>query len=156
MDINQLLLQNKFAVNELLRQHNIISNDMQTGIKKAYQEHGDKFLLKLVNRLSGKSPLANYDPTTDMGPEAPDGSYVNTDGITVVPTTSGGGSNFWDLWGNVLNYAGATATTIGAFKQNLSGVPATTDPAASSTSGSGNLLYWGAGILVVEIGRAHV
>jgi len=148
MNINQLVQNNSFAVEELLRQHNVIASDLQTGIKKAYQQDGEKFMIKLVNRLTGKSALSGFDDATEMGPPPPPGSYTDASGVTQIDGASDG--KFWEVWGNLLNYAGATGATINQFKQNLAG-SATVETTTATAAASNKILYIAAGVIVVVI-----
>ncbi len=147
MEINQLLQQNSFAVNELLRQYNIIAPDMATGIKNAYSAYGEKFMIKLVNQLSGRSAISGFDPSTDMGPPAPPGSTV-VDGITQVQDQAS--AQFWQIWSNVLSYVGQTGTTFQNLKQNITGTT-TTDVPYTNEGTNMTWLYIGGGLLAVVI-----
>lgn len=147
MDINALLLQNSFAVNELLRQHNIIASDIQTGVKKAYDQYGETFLIKLINRVTKQTTSNNSGDTEEMGPPAPEGSTV-VDGVTVVPS-NGSGGNFWNIWGQLLTYVGASANLYGQVKNTIAG---TTETTPYKYEGSNlNWLYIVAGLLVVVV-----
>lgn len=149
MNIEQLLQNNRFAVAELLRQNHITYTDIREGIRKGYEMQGDSFAIKLVNIIS--KDVSGWDPATDTGPPPPDGS-VETENGTIVPDSGSGSRNFWDTWGNVLNYVGKTGSTYQQFMQNLSGT-ATNGPRSTYTTQGSNLtwLYIGGGILLLII-----
>ena len=149
MNIDLLLSKNQFAVSELLRQNHILYSDIKQGIKLGYERYGQSFAIKLINILSKDQNLSNSSDDTEMGPEAPPGSYVNDNGVTVVPGSEGS-SNFWSTWGNLLGFVGKTGSTYNQFMKDISGT--STEQTQYNYQGS-NLtwLYWAGGLLLLII-----
>lgn len=150
MNIDLLLSKNQFAVQELLRQNHILYSDIKQGIKLGYERHGESFAIKLINILSKDQNLSNSSDNT-MGPEAPQGSWVDDNGVTHVPGADGGSGNFWNIWGNLLGYVGQTGSTYNQFMKDISG---TSSPEQSQYNYEGSKLtwlYWAGGLLLLII-----
>lgn len=145
MDINQLLQKNSFAVNELIRQENIVAPTMRQAIAVGYREHGTPFLLKVFNAVQ-ENEISNF--SDEMGPEPPAGSYVNSEGITVVPSQ---GSSFWGVWSNLLSYASQTGDTVNKLRNDIAGTGEAQQQKYYNEGSKYTVMYIVAAIVVLAI-----
>lgn len=150
----QVLNDNYAEVKRLLRRRNVIGDVSPATIEKAFQKHGEKFMMELLeiitpndSNFSGlflplSSEAINYAQGNSVVPELELEKAVKE------------GGKFWSFWDNLLNRVDNTGQTIGNFKINSSGFnqqPYNQAAQYPAQTFNPRLIYAAAGFLVVVV-----
>jgi hypothetical protein len=158
MEINQVLDQHNFEVKNLLRRYRVMGEPTIDTIKKAHDQHGETFMMRLLNIIT---PTSNLTPL--LTPISP---FVTTEQTLDTKTLSGSASTIsasqpgkvWTFWEKLLNGISSTGETIGGFKDSLTGSASASAVSNSAAPGElvepktrSMLIYGAAGLLVVVV-----
>ena len=155
MSIEKTLENHDFEVRSLLRRYHILGAPNMDTIKVAHDQHGENFMMKLLEVLV---------PDTDSFTEliTPITPFVTTSkeldtktlATAIEPTTVEEKGKVWSFWENLLNGISQTGATLGQFKESLNASPKTpvyTEQEAAAASTRSKTIYIVAGSLVAFI-----
>lgn len=151
-NIQEVLNKNRFAVSELLRRYNVPGKvDMKT-IERAYNSHGEPFMLKLLNIITpDESSFSELiQPRTGLISS----STTQTALMPMKPAATASEGKAWTFWDKLLNAVGNTGKTIGQFKTDIAktaGEPDYTPEQIVTQENNKKTLYLVAGGLVAVI-----
>jgi len=154
-NIEQVLQENSFKIAHLLRRHHVYGTPNMETIKKAHDQHGEAFMLKLMEIIVPE----NSNFTELIKPKtALLSSNINTTTLATSanPANAAPAANgkFWDFWQNLLNGVGATGQALGQFKTDVTGANATTPEVIQQQAAAANqarTLYIVAGAFVALV-----
>jgi hypothetical protein len=142
MDINQVLDQNSVKVRQLLRKHHVIGEPNMDSIRRGFDKHGSRFMLKLLgiitppeSRFSAQMSAFSYDPLADP---LSDETWAAVEKENT-PVASQG--KFWSFWDNLLGKIGQTGEAIGQFQTDAAGQPTQTPEQLAIAAANTRTLY---------------
>lgn len=121
--LDELINKRSIAYNAVLQKHKIIpeATYLKT-IRKGIQYRGLDFQTDLIRALSPGLSQSNLDDDSMMGPPPPAGSFVNDEGVTIVPGASGNsGGAFFSWLSNALGAANSVGDTIRKLRGDITG-----------------------------------
>jgi hypothetical protein len=152
--INEVLQSNRFAVSQLLRRYRVIGEPNMQTIERAFNRHGEAFMLKLLDIITPDhaSFTALIEPkqaiVTSSG--TLDTKTLATSQASTGTTASTG--KFWKFWDDLLTGISKTGETLGEFKANLETSPTDyelTDEEKAAQQNRTRMLFWVVGAIIV-------
>ena len=156
--INEILNENSSDVGRLLRRFHVVGKPSSETIEKAYNAHGDRFMMKLLeivvpstNSFTGLiQPLeATVTAPLDTKPLATSPEIAAAMEEAAAANQEPGKA--WKFWENLLNGITKTGETIAGFKENLAATPEPTytPQQISQNENRSRTLYMIAGGIVI-------
>lgn len=146
MNANQILQSNRFEVEQLLRRYRVLGPANMETIRRAHNQYGENFMMKLLEIVTPRNEAAFTSLMTPENPFVADALEYSRE---QQPQKTG---KFWQFWNNLLNTVDRTGETIGEFKRDVSGIPPETEflaYQAQAQRARSNSIFMAAGAVVL-------
>jgi hypothetical protein len=145
-NIDQVLQQNSFQVNQLLRRSRIIGEPTMESIQRGFEKHGEPFMMKLLQIITPtESSFSDLiQPKTVILSTGVSTTQLMPIKTATTATTTETTGKVWTFWEKLLGGIGATGEALGKFKNDLAAEPSkteTTPEQVAAAASNSKILY---------------